>query len=622
MARSVGRYVLFQPIAAGGMGTVHLGRMFGEAGFTRVVAIKVMNASASVDPEAAGMFLDEARVAAQVRHPNVVSVLDVVEDEDRVMLVMEYVHGLALSRLVRLAAGQRPPLPVVSAIITGVLHGLHAAHEAKDSEGRPLDLVHRDVSPQNILVGADGVARLADFGVAKAAGRLQPTRDGGGVKGKLTYMAPEQLGRRADRRSDLFSTAVVLWELLTGRRLFDADSEAEIVARVIEGAKEPPSVHGGELVTPVDDLVMQCLAVNPGRRPDTAREMARELEALVPPASPIDVGEWVEKHGGAVLSAQAALVREMESTGGKTKPTTVIAAPELLAPELAPKEPKTARPSPPPLRFGVYLLESKRMLGPMLDGCAEWLGGELGVEVVMEDIQTYEMLARKTNEGQLDIVWLPPIVYLHVGKDAVVPVAASRRGDRDGFETALIVRTDSSVNTLEELKGARAAWVDPWSAAGYVIPRLRMKLNGIDPSTLFSSEVFYGTHTAAVRALVAGGADVAATYARVDASGNAIGGGWTEIGVNVRVLATFGEIPADVIAVRATLPVDERKRIGTALIAGSRNKRVRGIIGSIFGADELGPVEPERYEALRTVVDLADSLGVSSSEDVPHSSRE
>lgn len=609
----MGRYILCQPIAAGGMGTVHFGRMFGEAGFSRVVAIKVMNASASLDPEAANMFLDEARVTAQVRHPNVVSTLDVVEDNGQIMLVMEYVHGLALSRLVRLSNGQPPPLPVVSAIVAGVLHGLHAAHEAKDAEGKPLDLVHRDVSPQNILVGADGVARLADFGVAKAAGRLQPTREGGGVKGKLTYMAPEQLGRRADRRSDLFSTAVVLWELLTGRRLFDADSEAEIVGRLIEGAKDPPSVHGGPTVAVLDDLVMRCLASNPDRRPDTAREMARELELCVPPASPIDVGEWVEKVGGNILHKQAELVREVESTDILTRATSIEVRGSSLFSESRPLV--TQNPLPmKQLRFGIYLLESKRMLGPMLDAAAEWLSSELGCEVEMEDIQTYDALAEKTIAGELDIMWLPPIVYLRVGTDAVVPVAASRRNNRDGFETALIVRKDSKIATIEDLKGARAAWVDPWSAAGYVIPRVRMRLAGVDMTKLFSAEVFYGTHSAAVRALVAGGADVAATYARVDPEGKVIGGAWTEIGVEVRVLSTFGEIPADVIAVRADLPQEARDRIAAVLINGSKTKRVRGIIGSVFGADELGPVDVERYEVLRSLVTDADTARSPTSE--------
>lgn len=598
------------------MGTVHLGRMFGEAGFTRVVAIKVMNASTSHDPEAANMFLDEARVAAQVRHPNVVSTLDVVEDNHQLMLVMEYVHGLALSRLVRMSNGKIPPLPIISAIVTGVLYGLHAAHEAKDADGKHLELVHRDVSPQNILVGADGVARLADFGVAKAAGRLQPTREGGGVKGKLTYMAPEQLGRRADRRSDLFSTAVVLWELLTGRRLFDADSEAEIVGRLIEGAKDAPSVHGGPAVAPLDDLVMKCLASNPDRRPDTAREMARELEACVAPASPIDVGEWVEQIGGAVLTQQAALVREVEQTDILTQASSLVA---VRADGMAESHtnPKVITGSAEKLRFGVYLLESKRMLGPMLDACAEWLSAELGADVEMEDIQTYETLADKTIAGELDIMWLPPIVYLRVGKDTVIPVAASRRGDRDGFETALIVRTDSELQTMDDLKGKRAAWVDPWSAAGYVIPRVRMRLAGVDPTTLFGTEVFYGTHSAAVRALVAGGADVAATYARVDDTGKVTGGAWTEIGVDVRVLATFGEIPADVIAVKAALRPELRDRISAALISGSKKKKVRGIIGSVFGADELGPVDAERYEVLRSVVTHADTIGSPNSERAP-----
>jgi serine/threonine-protein kinase len=168
------------------------------------------------------MFLDEARVAARIRHPNVIPTLDIVAAEGELLLIMEYVQGESLSRLNRasLQAAVDTPLPVISAIVAGALHGLHAAHEASGENGEPLHIVHRDVSPQNILVGEDGVVRVLDFGIASAVGRLQVTRDGQ-IKGKLAYMPPEQFwGKPLDRRADVYAMAVVLWECITQRRLF------------------------------------------------------------------------------------------------------------------------------------------------------------------------------------------------------------------------------------------------------------------------------------------------------------------------------------------------------------------------------------------------------------------
>lgn len=182
----------------------------GPAGFARTVAIKRLHAQFAHDPTFVAMFLDEARLAARLRHQNVVPILDVVAQDGELFLVMEYVHGESLSRLVRLQgfAGVEPSIAV--GIMVGALHGLHAAHEARGEDGELLGLVHRDVSPQNILLGVDGVARLLDFGIAKAAGRMQTTEEGV-LKGKAAYMAPELLlGEPADRRGDVWAASVVL----------------------------------------------------------------------------------------------------------------------------------------------------------------------------------------------------------------------------------------------------------------------------------------------------------------------------------------------------------------------------------------------------------------------------
>ncbi len=230
---SIGRYVIFGQIAAGGMAAVHYGLLNGAAGFRKPVAIKRWHAGLAADQGFVEQFLDEAHLAARIRNPHVVQTLDVVSDENELLLVMEYVAGETVATLLRRlgSQGQRMPVHIAVGIVVGALRGLHAAHEAQDENGTPLEIVHRDVSPQNIIVGRDGVARVLDFGVAKAAARIDSTADGK-IKGKLRYMSPEQFsGTFIDRRTDVFAAAIVLWEMLVGRRLFDVSSTAMKVGR-------------------------------------------------------------------------------------------------------------------------------------------------------------------------------------------------------------------------------------------------------------------------------------------------------------------------------------------------------------------------------------------------------
>src|SRR5271155_444715 len=236
--RQIGRYVLHGKIASGGMATVHFGRLLGGAGFSRTVAIKRLHQHLAGEPAFRATLIDEARMAARIHHPNVVPTLDVVSDDGELLVVMEYVRGESLSRLVRTGhegEQRRVPLRVAVAIAVGALHGLHAAHEARSDLGEPLGIVHRDVSPQNILVGTDGLARVIDFGIAKAAGRLQSTREGI-VKGKIAYMAPEQLAAHETTRAvDVYGMGVVLWEMLSGKRLYQGDTEGAVLGQVMSG---------------------------------------------------------------------------------------------------------------------------------------------------------------------------------------------------------------------------------------------------------------------------------------------------------------------------------------------------------------------------------------------------
>ena len=312
--RVIGRYALFAQIASGGMAAVHLGRLLGQAGFSRTVAIKRLHPHLAEDPEFVSMLLDEAHLAARIRHPNVVSTLDISATDHELLVVMEYVHGESLSRLLSKLRkeGSHVPPAIASALITGVLYGLHAAHEAKKEDGTPLNIIHRDISPQNVMVGADGIARVVDFGVAKAAGRLQETREGQ-LKGKIRYMAPEQLKRgELDRAADIYAASVVLWESLTGRRLFDDDNEWRIAQAIVDGAKDPPSRYAPYVPKSLDAIVMRGLAPDRSKRFATAFEMAVAIEDAVPPATPRQVSSWLERVASDALAARASKLAEIE----------------------------------------------------------------------------------------------------------------------------------------------------------------------------------------------------------------------------------------------------------------------------------------------------------------------
>jgi eukaryotic-like serine/threonine-protein kinase len=309
------RYVLGDEIAAGGMATIHLGTHIGPAGFRRTVAIKRLHARTTRDRDFVRMLLDEARLAARIQHTNVVPTLEVVEREDELFVVMDYVPGESVSHLIRATKGRSEtiPIPIVVAIIVGALHGLHAAHEAMTDTGEALGIVHRDVSPQNILVGVDGVARVLDFGVAKAIGRLSSTSEGQ-VKGKAAYMSPEQVrGESVDRATDVFAAAVVLHEMLTLERLFAAESPTESMARVLAGRVRPPSSVAPSAPPALDAVVLRALAPDRDARYSTALAFAAALEEAVTPATPRVVAQWVERLSGDALSKRKALVASLSS---------------------------------------------------------------------------------------------------------------------------------------------------------------------------------------------------------------------------------------------------------------------------------------------------------------------
>jgi serine/threonine-protein kinase len=374
-AHKLDRFELVAELATGGMATVYLARVSGVGGFQRFVAIKRLHPHLAHEPEFIEMFLDEARLAARIHHPNVVSILEIGATDQGYYIVMEYVEGDTLGRLLSRAAqtGQRVPLKVGLRVVIDMLAGLEAAHELTDDEGNPLKIVHRDVSPQNVLVGVDGHARITDFGVARATSRLSTTR-AGQLKGKVAYMAPEQArgDSEVDHRADVFAAGVVLWEVLSCRRLFKAEGEAQTLNKVLNEPIPTVSSVWEEVPPALDAITARALERDRSVRFQSAIELADVLEkatrTLGVHGTSKDVAAYLDEALGPEITSQREAVRawvarttdpgrrgwsqppppvKANDTGSGIRVDRVAALANLPPP---PRVPNLSVPEPPPTR--------------------------------------------------------------------------------------------------------------------------------------------------------------------------------------------------------------------------------------------------------------------------------
>jgi len=300
---TIGRYELCFELASGGMASVYLARAEGSPGFEKLVALKRIHPHLASEKGYVEMFLDEARIASRITHPNVCSVFDFGEADGEYFIAMEYLVGEPLSRVHRRVmanAAQRTStlLPArMARVIAQACEGLHAAHELKDADGESLSVVHRDVSAENLFVTYDGATQVVDFGIAHARQRIHQT-EAGQVKGTFPYMAPEQMTAAVvDRRVDVWALGAVLWELLTLRRLFLRDTDVNTMYAVLSSEIKPPSEYRPEIPPELDEIVLKALQRNPEERWQTAREMGKALrrvlaqqEELVGPA---ELADWL-----------------------------------------------------------------------------------------------------------------------------------------------------------------------------------------------------------------------------------------------------------------------------------------------------------------------------------------
>ncbi len=317
----IGRYELIQRLAVGGMAEIYLARATGIEGFEKLVVLKRILPQYANSREFVTMFLDEARLSATLQHPNIAQVYDIGQFEDSYFFTMEFIRGEDVRTILKAAVAERKRVPLANAltIIAGAAAGLHAAHEKRTIDGEPLNIVHRDVSPSNVLVSYDGGVKLVDFGVAKAAQRQSKTQ-AGTLKGKVSYMSPEQCrGKPLDRRSDIFALGILLFEMTTHRRLFKGESEFDIMMKIVNEDVPPPSKTFPKYPPALEKILMRALARDRENRYSSAQEMQVDLEEFARAhglgLSAVSLGQYMRETFVERMRQQDAAVRAVPRTG-------------------------------------------------------------------------------------------------------------------------------------------------------------------------------------------------------------------------------------------------------------------------------------------------------------------
>ncbi len=400
----VGRYHLLQRLAVGGMAELHLACAEGLAGFQKVVVLKRVLPHLANDPEFVEMFLNEARIAATLAHPNIVHVTDIGETSGDYFYAMEYVHGCNARELLRAGASSGGiPLDVALTITIAAASALEHTHSACSVDGSALGLIHRDVSPANILVSYEGTAKLTDFGIAKASEKNAETI-GGAIKGKVGYMSPEQCrGEPIDQRSDLFALGVVLFELTTCQRLFYGDNDFAILNKVLKGQIDRPHDRVPSYPAELEQIVLKALASDPDQRYSTATELRQDLESFAHEArmrtTPAVVAWWMKHVLGTTPPPRVEVARDADA--GPVVPTLVVAVrtEDRDVPDISPTHPdvRSAALENPRAVLGdarIWLaVTAAAVVAVIGGGLFAWSQREPGPDAVPVDAGTSEVVA-------------------------------------------------------------------------------------------------------------------------------------------------------------------------------------------------------------------------------------
>ncbi len=659
----VGRYDLVARLAIGGMGELFLARERGLAGFERLVAIKRILPNLASRSSFREMFLREARILARLNHPNIVQTFGLGEDEGNYYLVLEYLRGSTLRELQVLAEerGTRIEPDVALGIVVQALRGLHAAHELADLQGNSLGLVHRDVSPHNLMCTPDGNVKLFDFGVAKATEHRGERTFSGAIKGKFAYMSPEQCRREPlDRRSDLFSIGVVLWEIFAGRRLFKREAELDTMNAITSGDVPSLAAQNPELPGGLADAVHRALAVDRTERWSTAVEFEERLRSVADDAGLVidarRVSAFVRSVGGERLAArEATLASALErsltadeklelvhATGSWTE--SLLEEPGEETIQVRPISLRDAPPQPPPsdedeldalgppprrpwirLAAGLVVLlfcaglaalaynplpagppltiawaptVEPNVLRAELEPVRAYLEEQLNRPVRLEITKSYQESADCLVGGGCDLAALPPYTYVKTRQrePKIEPLASKIFDGSKSSDGLILVPFDSPARRLQDLEGAKFCFSDENSTTGYILPRAFIRDAGYDVEEFVSAVHWSGDHLSVLQDLLAGRCQAGATY-----SGNLLTASSKGVATGkLRRLAITGSTPHETLTAGPGVDEPTREAIVRALLA-FEPEDVTGeeYVGETQRITGFSPQYDEGYQQLR-----------------------
>jgi len=572
-ARVAGTYEVVRFLHAGGMGQVYEAR---NVWTQRRVALKVLSTESMGKPQAQRRFIREAQLSARLTHPNIVRVLDMgIAPEGFLFLVNELVDGESLETCLL----RRGKLPVGAAVklMLPILDALIMAHEQ--------GIVHRDVKPGNILLAQKArdyiVPQLTDFGLAKP---IQPAAESkiteaGQRLGTPRYMSPEQLrdAPDIDGRSDIWSVGVTLYEILTGRVPFEGQSVPEQVVSILRAPILAPSTYSKKVPPELDAVVLKALSRKRSDRYQTMRAMHRDLTL---------VAERLlqQRDREAATSSVAPPHAEPEYGSGpdsmhdRTRDTPRV----LRALSLA-----------RPLRAGIVATSQAESYRDLDVAFTQALGFRCDVLRYFN----YAELVGALVEREVEIAWLPPVAYVRAAqaRAAKLLVTVERAGQAEF--TAAILGRRGAADSWDDLRGRRAVWVDPWSTAGYLVPRWMMRSRGLSPDEDFASQGFLGSHGAVIEALRAGTADVGATFCAVDPQGNIIERPWRDHDP-FTVIGLSAPIPGDTICAAHDLTDELTQLITKSLVSLPPNAP----LPQMLGASQLVKTDPSRYDTFAVAI--------------------
>jgi len=583
----IGRYRILQLLGTGGMGDAYLATSHGAAGFEKPVVVKMLR------PQGRHVLdlLREAFIGVTLEHANVVQVFDLGEHDGRYYIVMEYVRGFSLAHVLDDAwgAGARLPLGTIVHVVGQVAEALDYVHSLGQG------IIHRDVSPSNVLVGVDGRIKLSDFGVAT----LGSAPGGEAVAGKPVYLPPECFrGAAAEQSWDVYALGHVLWEALAGRRPFAAGTVQEARTAVLAG---PPPLEPADDAYPpaVVEVAERAIHPDPARRYRTAAELEQALRAACPPGT-VDVAahrrfirdcfaspRFVARFGSAPDTRELLGWREQTPTP----------MPEAVAP--------TMDASRTPIRVGLSQAGGAGWARGEGERLAARLQAALGRPAVPVVLADYRSLVDGLGAGVLDLAWMPPAAFVEAERSGARALAIARRMGATSYRSAIIAHRNAGVFALGQLRGEPLAWVDRDSASGYLFAIAELiAVLGHDG---LGRQHFVGSHRAVCEAVAECWATAGATYAVLDDATGAIQtSGWHErLGAEADQITVLGyspPIPGDNIACRPGLDEDTRTGLAEALVGLAADDEGRGILHDLFHAEALVPVTGDIYGDVRAAV--------------------